>query len=92
MSILHHEERIKSFMMKADGVIFKPFNEKEVNAIIENFAEIKRNNELLYSNIENIVTIIEYTEQTIEKFNPFQFDFYKHIDNLKNIFSELVSM
>lgn len=76
------EERIKSFTMKADGVIFKPFNEREVQAIIENFAEIKRNNELLYSNMENIGTIIEHTEQAIEKFNPFQFDFYKNIDNL----------
>lgn len=76
------EERIKSYLMRADGVIFKPFNEKEVNAIIENFAETKKCNELLYSTMENIVTIIEHTEQAMAKFNPFQFNFNENIDNL----------
>ncbi|MCX8033958.1 MAG: response regulator [Thermodesulfovibrio sp.] len=82
VSFTSPDERIKSFMAKADGVIFKPFNEREVNAIIEKFAETKKNNELLYGTLENIVTIIDHTENTIQNFNPLNFKFSESIDDL----------
>lgn len=75
-------DRIKSIEAGAEEFLAKPFDQTEVLARINMLLKVKDLNDKLNSAYDNITSLTNFGENSIETFNPREFDFMRQIDGI----------
>lgn len=82
VQITNIDERIRGYQAEADGLIFKPFNENEVLAIVEKFAKTKEFNDIFQGTMSSISTLAQHAQESIKNFDPMKFDLHSNAADL----------
>ena len=75
-------DRIKSIEAGAEEFLSKPFDQTEVLARITMLLKVKELNDKLNSAYDNITSLTNFGENSINTFNPREFDFMRQIDGI----------
>lgn len=75
-------DRIKSIEAGAEEFLSKPFDQTEVLARITMLLKVKNLNDKLNSAYDNITSLTNFGENSINTFNPREFDFMRQIDGI----------